>query len=112
MPDGDGWERHPAIRIVLKAQLLYLGPPFDVTRKRRVFGVLLHEMVHAYIQIKSKDAIDHDEQSQGLDYHHGRSFQTCCWAVTKRTDRDLGYKVFWYERYDGTGHGLPNGHGY
>ena len=48
---------------------------------------------------------DEDEERKGLDGGHGRSFQTCAWKLTKRTERDLGYAVDWVEKYDGTGHG-------
>lgn len=62
----------------------------------------------AFLFIRAGHPHDRDEDARGLDGGHGRSFQTCAWAITKRTEKDLKYEVYWNERYHGTGHGQHN----
>ncbi|MCJ1379408.1 hypothetical protein MMC17_002509 [Xylographa soralifera] len=97
----------PCARIILNAELIFLGSIWRHSRKRETFATLLHEMVHAFLTVYCGECHDKDEDMRGLDGAHGRSFQTCAWELTRRTESDLGYAVDWNEKHDRTGHGRP-----
>ncbi|MCJ1398308.1 hypothetical protein MMC11_001506 [Xylographa trunciseda] len=40
----------PCARIILNAELIFLGPMADYSRKQETFGTLLHEMVHGELE--------------------------------------------------------------
>lgn len=59
-----------------------------------MWGILLHEFCHAYLQILTgHNQNDEDDEAAGFDYFHGKHWQRCTYAVDRRARELLGIGV-------------------
>lgn len=96
--DDVSW-RWGHVRIELNADDLLLLPgawsiqddEAPVSQFRYMWGVVLHEYCHAYLQILTGHSdFDKDDDAAGYDGTHGKHFQRCIYAVDRRARQLLG----------------------
>lgn len=90
LSDGTSWRwKHVKIEMNADRHLLLpeqrpmkAGEP-PVSAFRSMWGTLLHECCHAYLDILTGGACDIDEETEGFDGSHGTHFQRCIYAVDR-----------------------------
>ncbi|MCJ1246007.1 hypothetical protein MMC30_003211 [Trapelia coarctata] len=85
----------PVERIILNASMIFLKAADGESTRKTTFETISHELIHAYLGIRcarNTREVGREDPS-APDPHHGRQFQRCKYALSKRTRGDIGFGV-------------------